>query len=242
MEEISVLLAKAHAGDGNARELLIEKNLGLVHAVISRFMGRGAERDDLFQIGVIGLMKAVDRFDMNFDVKFSTYAVPLITGEIKRFFRDDGPVKISRSIKEQAYKVQRAREALQARLGTEPTLKELVEETGLSLDEVVVAMEASGPVESLYAPSYGEDKDSAYLVDTIRSTDNGEERMLNHMLLGTLLETLEPKERQVIIHRYYGNKTQCQVASLMGMSQVQVSRLEKKVLLQMRKKAGADIH
>ncbi len=242
MEEISVLLAKAHGGDGQARELLIEKNLGLVHAVVSRFLGRGVERDDLFQIGVIGLMKAIDRFDLSYEVKFSTYAVPLITGEIKRFFRDDGPVKISRSIKEQAYRVQKAREALQGRLGAEPTLRELVEETGLSLDEVIVAMEAAGPVESLYAPAYGEEKDSGYLVDTIRSVDNGEERMLNHMLVGSLLEQLQPKERQMIVHRYYENKTQCQVAELLGMSQVQVSRLEKKVLLHMRKEAGVDIH
>ncbi|MBQ7919393.1 MAG: SigB/SigF/SigG family RNA polymerase sigma factor [Lachnospiraceae bacterium] len=242
MEEISVLLAKAHAGDVNARELLIEKNLGLVHAVVSRFLGRGVEREDLFQIGVIGLMKAIDRFDLSYDVKFSTYAVPLITGEIKRFFRDDGPVKISRSIKEQAYRVQKAREALQGKLGTEPTLKELVAETGLSLDEVIVALEAGGPVESLYAPAYGEEKDSAYLVDTIRSTDNGEEKMLNHMLLGSLLNGLAPRERQMIVHRYFENKTQCQVAQLLGMSQVQVSRMEKKVLLHMRKEAGEDIH
>ena len=242
MEEISVLLAKAHAGDIEARELLIEKNLGLVHAVVSRFLGRGAEREDLFQIGVIGLMKAVDRFDVAYEVKFSTYAVPLITGEIKRFFRDDGPVKISRSIKEQAVRVQRARELLQGRLGTEPTLKELVAETGLSMDEVIVAMEACGPVESLYAPAYGEEKEGTYLVDMVRSADNGEEKMLNHMLVGSLLECLEPREKQVILYRYYGNKTQCQVAQLLGMSQVQVSRLEKKVLLRMRKEAGCDIH
>lgn len=242
MEEISVLLAKAHAGDGEARELLIEKNLGLVHAVVGRFLGRGQEREDLFQIGVIGLMKAIDRFDLSFEVKFSTYAVPLITGEIKRFFRDDGPVKISRGIKEQAYKVQRARETLQGRLGAEPTLMELVAETGLTLDEVIVAMEASGPVESLYAPAYGEEKESGYLVDTIKSTDNGEEKMLNHMLVGSLLDTLDDKERAIIVHRYYENKTQTQVAQMLGMSQVQVSRMEKKLLLHMRKEAGEVIH
>lgn len=241
MEDISVLLAKAHAGDMQARELLIEKNLGLVHAVLSRFLGRGVEREDLFQIGVIGLMKAVDRFDSSFEVKFSTYAVPVITGEIKRFFRDDGPVKISRTIKEQAVRVQRARELLQGKRGAEPTLKELVEETGLTMDEVIVALEACGPVESLYAPAFGEEKEGAYLVDMVRSTDNGEEKMLNHMLVGSLLKCLEPRERQVIIHRYYDNKTQCQVARLLGMSQVQVSRLEKKVLLRMRRVAGTDI-
>lgn len=242
MEDISVLLAKAHAGDMQARELLIEKNLGLVHAVVSRFLGRGAEREDLFQIGVIGLMKAVDRFDPSFEVRFSTYAVPLITGEIKRFFRDDGPVKVSRSIKEQACRVQRAREFLQGKEGREPTLKELVEESGLTMDEVIVAMEACGPVESLYAPAFGEEKEGTYLVDMVCSTDNGEEQMLNHMLVGSLLNCLGPKEKQVILYRYYGNKTQCQVAQLMGMSQVQVSRLEKKVLLRMREEAGADIH
>ena len=241
MEDVSVLLAKAHAGDGEARELLIEKNLGLVHAVVARFLGRGAEREDLFQIGVIGLLKAIDRFDTSYEVRFSTYAVPLITGEIKRFFRDDGPVKISRTIKEQSCRVQRAREVLLTRWGKEPTLTELVTETGLSLEEVIVALEASGPVESLYAPAYGEEREGVYLVDTIRSTDNGEEKMLNHMLLGSLLEELSPKERQVIEHRYFHNKTQCQVAGLLGMSQVQVSRLEKKVLLFMREKAGANI-
>ena len=154
MEEVSVLIEKSQAGDKGAREVLIEKNLGLVHHIVRRFAGRGYDLEDLFQIGTIGLMKAIDKFDLQMDVKFSTYAVPMIAGEIKRFLRDDGIVKVSRTIKENGLKVRMARQRLQAQLNREPTLQELGQEAGLSREEIVLAMEAAVEVESIYSATY----------------------------------------------------------------------------------------
>ncbi|MDE7114071.1 MAG: sigma-70 family RNA polymerase sigma factor, partial [Acetatifactor sp.] len=169
MEETSVLIAKSQSGDKEAREVLIEKNLGLVHHIVRRFAGRGYELEDLFQIGVIGLIKAIDKFDLSLGLKFSTYAVPMITGEIKRFLRDDGPIKVSRVIKENALKVRVVRQRLQSSLGREPTLQELSEETSLSEEEMVLAMEATREVESIYAAVYQEDGSELYLVDRVAS-------------------------------------------------------------------------
>ena len=149
MEDVSVLIAKSQAGDKEAREVLIEKNLGLVHTIVRRFLGRGVEPEDLFQIGTIGLMKAVDKFDLSYDVKFSTYAVPMITGEIKRFLRDDGPVKVSRTLKERAMKVRTARARLQGELGRDPRLEEIALETGIQPEDIIMAMESETRVESV---------------------------------------------------------------------------------------------
>lgn len=253
MEETSVLIARSQAGEKDAREVLIEKNLGLVHHIVRRFTGRGYDSEDLFQIGVIGLMKAIDKFDLSLGLQFSTYAVPMITGEIKRFLRDDGPVKVSRTIKENGLKVKLARQKLQAQEGREPTLQEITEATGLSREDVVVAMEASVEVESIYSAVYQDDGSEVYLVDKVVRGANGgvgssvagafdcedreKEELLNHMLLRQLLDTLEPSERSLISMRYFQNKTQMEIASLMGISQVQVSRLEKKILLRLREKA-----
>jgi len=157
MEEMSVLIERSQGGDKKAREVLIEKNLGLVHHIVRRFAGRGYETEDLFQIGVIGLIKAIDKFDLSLELKFSTYAVPMITGEIKRFLRDDGPIKVSRSIKENAGKVRIARQTLQTSLGREPTIQELSEETLLRAEDIVVAMEAVSEVESIYTAIYQDD-------------------------------------------------------------------------------------
>ena len=151
MEEVSVLIGKSQSGDKEAREVLIEKNLGLVHHIVKRFLGRGYDPEDLFQIGVIGLMKAIDKFDLKLEVRFSTYAVPMITGEIKRFLRDDGLLKVSRTIKEDGLKVRLARQRLQSRLHREPTLQELSEEAQLDREDVILAMEAGAEVESLYS-------------------------------------------------------------------------------------------
>ena len=237
MEEMSVLIEKSHAGDKQAREVLIEKNLGLVHHIVKRFLNRGVDAEDLFQIGCIGLMKAVDKFDLAFDVKFSTYAVPMISGEIKRFLRDDGMVKVSRSLKENGWKITREREQFQHEHGREPTLEEIAKVTGLSTEEVVMAMDAGAEVESIYKSVYQSDGNEIYLVDQIAGKNNEREKLLNHMLLKQLLSELEGEERELIRLRYFQGKTQTEVAGRLGISQVQVSRLEKRILRRLRDKA-----
>lgn len=250
MEETSVLIARSQAGESEAREVLIENNLGLVRHIVRRFSGRGYDLEDLFQIGAIGLIKAIDKFDLSLGLKFSTYAVPMITGEIKRFIRDDGPVKVSRTIKENGMKVKLARQRLQAEKGREPTLQEIADQTGLSVEDVVLAMEASVEVESIYAAVYQDDGSEVYLVDKVvrgrsgavgssaaggcSSEDTEKEKLLNHILLKQLLDSLRPQDRELIQMRYFQNKTQMEVAAVLGVSQVQVSRLEKKILLCLR--------
>ena len=254
MEDMSVLIARAQAGETNAREVLIEKNLGLVHHIVRRFAGRGVDGEDLFQIGTIGLIKAIDKFDLSLGLAFSTYAVPMITGEIKRFIRDDGPVKVSRTIKENGLKVRLSRQKLQTKNGREPTLSEIERETGLSSEDIVVAMEASLEVESLYASVYQEDGSESFLVDRVVQGDRGsignstlgayvqddveKEKLLNRMLISQLLGTLSEEEKRLITLRYFENKTQVEIAKIFGISQVQVSRLEKKILRRMRDTAG----
>lgn len=241
MEEVSVLIAKSQQGDKEAREVLIEKNLGLVHAIVRRFIGRGVETEDLFQIGTIGLIKAIDHFDLSFDVKFSTYAVPLITGEIKRFLRDDGIVKVSRTIKEQGQKLKLLRQSMQVQLGREPTLQELVAESGYTMEEIVMATEADCKVESIYTSVYQNDGKQVELVDVLGKEDTEKEELLNRMLLQQLIGNLNEKETLLIRMRYFQDKTQTEVAKCMGISQVQVSRLEKKILLSMRKFAEGKV-
>ncbi len=249
MEETSVLIARSQSGDKEAREVLIEKNLGLVHTIVRRFLGRGVEPEDLFQIGTIGLMKAVDKFDLSYDVKFSTYAVPMITGEIKRFLRDDGPVKVSRTLKERAVKIRAARARLQGELGRDPKLEEIARETGIEPEDIILAMESETKVESIYSSVYQDDGSEIYLVDKVAAGEGGcgsvstgsqdpeKDRLINHLLVQQLLDTLKEQERQLIVLRYYRNHTQTEVASILGISQVQVSRLEKKILLHMRQLA-----
>jgi len=238
MEEVSVLIAKSQQGDKAAREMLIENNLGLVHAVVRRFYGRGIEAEDLFQIGVIGLMKAIDKFDFSFGVKFSTYAVPLISGEIKRFLRDDGPVKISRSVKENSWKVSKATTHLQSTLGRDPTIQEIAGEAELSVEEVILAAESARTVESIYAVVYQSDGSDMYLLDKMaeKKQDPGDE-VVDQLLLKQLLSELNANERKLIYLRFFQNKKQMEVAQIMGITQVQVSRLEKKILLALRRKA-----
>lgn len=247
MEETSVLIAKSQDGDKEAREVLIEKNLGLVHHIVRRFVGRGYDAEDLFQIGVIGLIKSIDKFDLSLGLKFSTYAVPMISGEIKRFLRDDGPLKVSRTLKENAMKVANARRHLQNSLGREPAMQEICDATELLPEEIVLALEATRDVESIYAAVYQDDGSELYLVDRVADSGNGcigalyggaedyeKEKLLNHILLKQLLEELPDRERMLIKLRYFQNRTQVEVAGILGISQVQVSRLEKKILLQMR--------
>ena len=251
MEEISVLIEKSQAGDKETRDILIESNLGLVHHIVKRFAGRGYDTEDLFQIGTIGLIKAIDKFDLSYEVKFSTYAVPMILGEIKRFLRDDGMIKVSRTLKENGMRVKAAAEILTGRLGREPYLQEVAKEAGLTVEEVSLAMEAGAEVESIYKSVYQADGSEIYLVDKVACSAGGEagkttqggapedhekEELLNHLLLGQLLDSLPERERNLIKMRYFEDKTQSEVASVMGISQVQVSRMEKKILLHMRGK------
>lgn len=254
MEEMTVLIAEAQRGNNQAREVLIEKNLGLVHHIVRRFMGRGHDLEDLFQIGTIGLIKAIDKFDLSQGVKFSTYAVPMITGEIKRFLRDDGMVKVSRTIKENGLKVRMSRQRLQANLKREPTLQEIAKESSLTEEEIVLAMEAGAEVESLYSAVYQDDGSEMYLVDRVVQAQAGcvgssmggmcdgidreKEQLLDHMLLSQLLDSLEASDRELIYMRYFQNKTQMEIAGILGVSQVQVSRMEKKILLRLRERAG----
>ena len=237
MEEVSVLIGKSQSGDKEAREVLIEKNLGLVHHIVKRFLGRGYDPEDLFQIGVIGLMKAIDKFDLKLEVRFSTYAVPMITGEIKRFLRDDGLLKVSRTIKEDGLKVRLARQRLQSRLRREPTLQELSEEAQLDREDVILAMEAGAEVESLYSSS-GQEDGSELGSSSAVENDVEKDRLLDQMLLAQLLGELPERDRELIRMRYFQNKTQTEIAGILGISQVQVSRLEKKILREMREMAG----
>lgn len=247
MEEVSVLIAKAQAGDSGARDVLIEENLGLVHHIVKRFAGRGYDMEDLFQTGTIGLMKAIDHFDLSYDVKFSTYAVPLIAGEIRRFLRDDGMVKVSRSLKDANYKLHLAKKALQAELGREPTLHEICERARISYEDAVMAVGAAGEVESLSKTVYEGDGKEIVLLDKVAAQsmddpweDTEKNKLLDRMLLKQLLEELPEKERTLIRLRYYEDRTQTQIAKEMGISQVQVSRLEKRILIRMRECACRD--
>lgn len=242
MVDNSVLIKKARAGEKEAREVLIEQNLGLVRHIVKRFLGRGYEAEDLFQIGVIGLIKAIDKFDTEYDVKFSTYAVPLITGEIKRFIRDDGMIKVSRNLKENGIKIKMAREKLAGKYGREPSVDEVAKEAFLTVEEVVLAMEANVQVESIYKSVYQSDGNELFMVDQLADeSGNAHEEVLNHLLVNQLLNGLGKEEQKLIILRYYQDKTQMEVAKVLGISQVQVSRLEKKILLGMRQKMKGDV-
>lgn len=227
------LINRAHQGDKLARDKILIENTGLIWSIVRRFLNRGHEGEDLFQIGCIGMLKAIDRFDTEFDVAFSTYAVPMIAGEIRRFIRDDGIVKISRKIKENQMKIMHQREIYINEKKQEPTIEELEKVCDLTKEEIVMAMDASRNVESIDKEMYS--KDSAYtLMDLAEDDTNIEETVLNKIMVQQLMDMLESKERKIINLRYFKNKTQSQVAKEMGMTQVQVSRLEKKILNSMR--------
>ncbi|WP_251390474.1 RNA polymerase sporulation sigma factor SigF [Mediterraneibacter agrestimuris] len=235
MDHTIALIRQAHDGDKEARERLVEENVGLIWCVVKRFAGRGTDTEDLFQIGSIGLLKAIDKFDLTYDVKFSTYAVPMISGEIKRFLRDDGMIKVSRSLKELSYKAFLAREELINQHGREPTLEELSEKLQVEKEEIVQAMEAGSEVESIYKPIHQSEGQEIRLMDKLEEEEHQEEKILNHMMLKQLLETLDKDERQLIYLRYFQNQTQSAVGKILGISQVQVSRLEKRIIENLRK-------
>ncbi|MBY0096489.1 RNA polymerase sporulation sigma factor SigF [Mesobacillus maritimus] len=230
--EVKELIKRSHEGDQDARDLIVQKNMRLVWSVVQRFLNRGYEPDDLFQIGSIGLLKSVDKFDLSYDVKFSTYAVPMIIGEIQRFIRDDGTVKVSRSLKEMANKIRKAKDELSKNFGRIPTVNELAEFLELSPEEIILAQEASRLPSSIHETVYENDGDPITLLDQI---DNGEEgRWFDKIALKEAIMELDEREKLIVYLRYYKDQTQSEVAARLGISQVQVSRLEKKILQQMK--------
>ncbi|MDY5649051.1 MAG: RNA polymerase sporulation sigma factor SigF [Lachnospiraceae bacterium] len=234
MEPVTALIEQAHKGDKEARDRLVEKNMGLIWSIVRRFMNRGYEPEDLFQIGSIGLLKAIDKFDTGYDVKFSTYAVPMITGEIKRFLRDDGMLKVSRTIKENAVKIRGVRETMSSELNREPTIEELSRKTGISKEDVVLALDSANEVESLHKTVYQGDGSAILLMDRLEENRNDQEELLNRLLLEELLKELSDQERELITLRYFEEKTQSDIAKRLGISQVQVSRMEKRILARLR--------
>lgn len=234
MTEIRELLMKAQAGDKEAREQLVQKNIGLVKSIVSRYIARGVEKEDLIQIGMIGLIKAIDNFDTTYEVRFSTYAVPMIAGEIRRFLRDNGAIKVSRSIKDHRVAVNRSRERLIEKLGREPTIHEIAEDEGLSMEDILLAVNSGQEVASLQQMIYEGDGSSIRLMDRLSAHSGEGDASLDRMMLADSLSALEQRERELIVLRFYYDQTQSQIAKRMGVSQVQVSRLEKRILRKMK--------
>ncbi|WIW69651.1 MULTISPECIES: SigF/SigG family RNA polymerase sporulation sigma factor [Anaerosinus] len=228
-EKIMDLITQAQSGDIGAKEVLLTENLNLVRSIVHRFTNRGYEWDDLFQIGCMGMVKAIERFDLSFNVKFSTYAVPMIIGEIRRFIRDDNPIKVSRPIKDIAYKVHKVQEFLRGSLGHEPTIQEIAEKSELSTQEIISALDAMQPIVSLYEATTNNSGDQLLLLDQIAST-NDEIDCLEKITLNEVIDRLSEKERYVIRMRFYEDKTQSEIANQIGLSQVQISRIEKQAL------------
>ncbi len=234
-EQKQDLLVKSRAGDESARQELIYGNLRLVLSIIQRFTGRSESMDDLFQVGCIGLVKAVDNFDIEMNVKFSTYAVPMIIGEIRRYLRDNNAVRISRSVRDLAYRALRAREELIREKEKEPTTDEIAAKLGEPREMVIRAMEAIVEPISLYEPVYSEGGDALYVMDQISDADSSDQKWLESIALREAMKTLSERERKIIQMRFYHNKTQVEIAEEIGISQAQVSRLEKGALERIRK-------
>ncbi len=218
------------------REKKITENMGLVYSVVKRFVGRGCDTEDLIQLGSVGLIKAIDRFDESFGVKFSTYAVPVIMGEIRRFFRDDGIIKVSRGIKENQVLIFECAKNIREKTGKDPTVYELSEKTGIPVEDVVVAVEAKCEIESLNKVIYQSDSGEISLLDKLHDEKNENEKVINKLLVEQLMAELEDFEKQLIEMRYFKEMTQTQIAEMMGVSQVKISRMEKKIILKMREK------
>ena len=233
-EEVLYLIRCAKTGDEAAMDCLVRHNTALVKSIVKKYLGRGVEFDDLFQIGCLGLVKAIQNYDEQFNVRFSTYAVPMIAGEIKRFLRDDGMIKVSRSIKELATKAAAAQERLRRTLGGDPGILELAREVDAEPEDIAVALEAVRPHVSLYEHVYDDGSD-ATLMDRMQQTEGSEDTgVVDRILLKELLGQLEARERQLIVLRYFQDKTQSEIARLMGVSQVQISRLENRIISKLR--------
>ncbi|MBE7039175.1 MAG: SigB/SigF/SigG family RNA polymerase sigma factor [Ruminococcaceae bacterium] len=233
-QDTYILLKKASEGDLQAKEKLIEDNMGLVYTVAKKFISRGVDFEDLVQLGCIGLINAVDKFDVSFNVMFSTYAVPLIMGEIKRFLRDDGPIKVSRSYRVISSRVYMFKEKFLLEEGREPTINEIAENLNIEREEIAAALEATQPPESIYKTV--DDSEKTHLIDRICGGVDHEEMLIDKITISELFKTLLPRERKIIILRYFKDKKQTEVAKILGISQVQVSRLEKKILCKIKEK------
>lgn len=234
MDHTLALIIKSQQGDKEARDTIFEENAGLVYSVAKRFLGRGVEMEDLVQIGSIGLLKAIDHFDRSYDVRFSTYAVPMILGEIRRYLRDDGILKVSRSLKENCVRIYSAREKLEKELGREPVLEEIAAAAELSVEEALISLESGAEVESLHKIIYQGDGNDISLMDRLQEKENGQDAALNRIFLDEILKKLDARERQLIYMRYFKDMTQTEIAAEMGISQVQVSRMEKRILKQLK--------
>ena len=234
-EEMVQLLKKAKAGDTEARDRLVEGNLRLVLSVLQRFLGRGENPDDLFQVGCIGLLKAVQNFDETKEVRFSTYGVPMIAGEIRRYLRDNSPIRVSRSLRDTAYKVLQCKENLQLELGREATLEEVASKLILPLEEVVSAMDAISAPVSLYEPVYADGGDPLTVMDQVWDTKNTDEQWVERIALREAIAQLGERERQILALRFHDGRTQMEVAGEIGISQAQVSRLEKNAIGSIRR-------
>ncbi|NLY66721.1 MAG: RNA polymerase sporulation sigma factor SigF [Tissierellia bacterium] len=235
-EETMELIKKAQKGNMEAKEKLVKHNIGLIKSVLRGFTNRGYEIEDLFQIGSIGLLKAIEKFDPSYEVKFSTYAVPMIAGEIKRFLRDDGIIKVSRSLKQTANRIKQAQEKLSKKLGREPTIQEISNELDIDREEIVMALEASYHPDYLYDIVHEKEGNPLYLIDKVGLEEDNEKDILDRIVLQELLSQLKERDRQVIFLRYFKDKTQMEVADILGISQVQVSRIEKRIIREMKKK------
>lgn len=233
------LIKMSRDGDKEARDLVVKQNVGLVWSIVRRFANRGHEMEDLFQIGSIGLIKAIDKFDYSYEVKFSTYAVPMITGEIKRFLRDDGMIKVSRTLKEFATRIRAYRERFGSMYGREPTIEEIEVELDITKDQILMAIETGAEVESLYKTIYQGDGSPIYLIDKLAETKDENENMIDKLALEEIIATLDEKEQKIIKLRYFNDRTQTDIAKELGISQVQVSRMEKRILKILRDKLGA---
>lgn len=236
-EKIALLRELQETGSKAARDRLIQGNLRLVLSVIQRFAGRGEDIDDLFQIGVVGLMKAIDNFDLSKEVRFSTYCVPMISGELRRHLRDYNQIKVSRSLRDLAYKAMQARERLTAELQRDPTIEEIAKEVGAERSEIVIALESISDPVSLYEPVYSDSGDTLYVLDQIRDQDDVTS-WLSEMALRDAISQLQPREKNILYLRFYQGKTQVEVAREIGISQAQVSRLEKGALGRIKQELG----
>ena len=233
--EMRSLIAAAQSGDNSAREKLISGNLRLVLSVIQKFSGRGESMDDLFQVGCIGLIKAIDCFDLSQNVQFSTYGVPMISGELRRFLRDHGAVRVSRSMRDTAYRVLQVKERLTAELGREPDVEQIAKELGLKRSEVVFALDAICDPVSLYEPVYSDSGENVCVMDQIGDSRNTDEHWLEQIALGEAVAKLSEREKRILSMRFYSGKTQMEVAREIGISQAQVSRLEKNAISRIKK-------
>lgn len=234
-DEMRELMWRAHDGDKEARRSLIQANLRLVLSIIQRFSNRGENMDDLFQVGCIGLMKGLDNFDMSLNVRLSTYCVPMIIGEIRRYLRDNNAIRVSRSLRDTAYRALRVRDAMSAENGREPTAADIAGQLKLPVEDVVLAMEAIQDPVSLFDPVYQNNGDAVYLVDQLRDERVSEDDWVRDLSIRGALDRLQDRQRSIIRQRYFQGRTQMEVADEIGISQAQVSRLEKAALQQMRK-------